>query len=359
MSNRKNEIIINGKHYDALTGKLLATSPSTPVSSHPAKSGITMEGVVKPKNHGRSTANIHQQTAKHVHGKPERSNTLMRTAVKKPDPANKIHSKAMPAHQDSAQTKDSVQAKALASVPAERYARATGVQKSSLVSRFGNDHGPVKPITTIAGEIKVKKPPNQATESPAVPTSTRASNPFDTAVSHAKSHHQKPPKKTKLHHKAAHKLRVSPRTVSFSAFAMASVFIVGFVAFQNVPYVAMKVASNRSGVGAELPSYKPSGFKLSGPIRYSSGEIIVNYKSRTDNRAFEVKQRKSAWNSESLNQNFLASNQLKYQTYQDKGKTIYIYNGSSATWVNGGIWYQVEGDSSLSSEQLLRIANSL
>jgi hypothetical protein len=45
--------------------------------------------------------------------------------------------------------------------------------------------------------------------------------------------------------------------------------------------------------------------------------------------------------------------------FQQKGLTIYMYDGSHATWVNQGVWYTIEGDSLLDTEQLLRIATSL
>jgi len=108
-----------------------------------------------------------------------------------------------------------------------------------------------------------------------------------------------------------------------------------------------------------MPSYKPGGFALSGPITYSTGKISVSYQSNSDNRSYRVTQSNSAWNSETLLDNFVAVNRRAYQTFQDRGKTIYIYDGSNATWVDRGVWYQIEGASSLSSDQLLRIANSL
>ncbi len=56
--------------------------------------------------------------------------------------------------------------------------------------------------------------------------------------------------------------------------------------------------------------------------------------------------------------NHVLTNKQPFQTFQDAGKTIYIYEDSKATWVNGGVWYQINGNASLTSDQLLRIANS-
>jgi hypothetical protein len=98
---------------------------------------------------------------------------------------------------------------------------------------------------------------------------------------------------------------------------------------------------------------------LAGPVQYSAGQITISYKSNSDDRNFQLVQRNSDWNSQSLLNNFVTREDEKYLTYQDKGKTIYVYDGNNATWVSGGIWYQVEGKSSLSSDQLLKIASSL
>lgn len=165
-------------------------------------------------------------------------------------------------------------------------------------------------------------------------------------------------KKTKRH-KIAKALRISPRAVSMSSFVLAGLLLGGFFVYQNIPNMAMKLASTRSGVSASLPDYKPAGFVMSGPIQYSAGKISVNYHSNTDDRAYEVTQSASEWNPDSLLDNYVATNNRSYQTFQDRGRTIYIYEDSNATWVNKGVWYKIEGKSALNSDQLLRIANSL
>jgi hypothetical protein len=108
-----------------------------------------------------------------------------------------------------------------------------------------------------------------------------------------------------------------------------------------------------------MPAYQPSGFALTSPIEAAAGVITLQFRSNTDHRTFNVSQRASNWTSQSLLASYVAPTGKPYQTYSDKGKTIYLYNNSSATWVNGGIWYQVEGASNLNTEQLLRLANSM
>lgn len=144
-----------------------------------------------------------------------------------------------------------------------------------------------------------------------------------------------------------------------AAGALAIVLLAGFFAYQNIPNISMRVAASRAGFSAKMPGYQPSGFALQGPINYKPGQISLSFKSNSDDRAFNVSQQVSGWNSEALADNYLAANNKEYQTYQDKGRTIYLYDNSRATWVSGGIWYEVDGNGILSSEQLIRVANSL
>lgn len=140
--------------------------------------------------------------------------------------------------------------------------------------------------------------------------------------------------------------------------SLAGFLLLGFFAYQNTPAIEMRVAAARSGVSAGLPAYKPSGYSAR-DVKSEDGAVSVSFKSRTDNKSFTLTQKASSWNSASLLANTVAQTNQPYQTYQDEGKTVYIYNNSNATWVDGGVWYQVEGDASLTSDQLLRIANSL
>jgi hypothetical protein len=107
-----------------------------------------------------------------------------------------------------------------------------------------------------------------------------------------------------------------------------------------------------------LPSYNPGGFRLAGPISYSQGQITIGYKSNTDNREYQITQKKSNWDSESLLSNVVTKN-AGYQIARDHGLTIYLYGDGSATWVNSGVWYTIEGQSQLSSTQIQKIAASM
>ncbi|MCA1807798.1 MAG: DUF4367 domain-containing protein, partial [Actinobacteria bacterium] len=144
-------------------------------------------------------------------------------------------------------------------------------------------------------------------------------------------------------------------------YGLASLLMVGGLAtfgYMSLPYLSVQIASSQSDVAASLPEYKPSGFELNKNVEYSPNHIALQYDSISDNRTFRINKEKTDWTSESLRRSFVETKGL-YQAVPSNGKTIYIYNESNATWVDGGVWYNIEGSSSLNSDQLLRLANSL
>lgn len=139
---------------------------------------------------------------------------------------------------------------------------------------------------------------------------------------------------------------------------LAAVLLTGFVLYQNIPNLSMRIASSKAGFNASLPGYNPSGYTLSGPVVYSPGKITVNFSSNSDDRDYTLTQQVSNWNSQALIDNFFAVKNKDFETYQEKGKTIFLYDDKNATWVSGGVWYQIQDADELSSSQILNIASS-
>jgi hypothetical protein len=122
----------------------------------------------------------------------------------------------------------------------------------------------------------------------------------------------------------------------------------------------MKVAANRAGFAATMPSYQPSGYSLSGPIAYSPGQVTVNFASNSDDRKFSLRQQPTTWDSDALLENYVTKQSDNYLTYQDQGLSIYIFDGTSAAWVNGQKMYIIDGSSSqLDTDQILKLATSI
>ena len=334
MGNRQNTIEINGKKYDTKTGRLLSNAPKP-------SQGKNVDGFIKRTGKKTPSATVHTST--------QRAKTLMRTVVKKPH----IGSLAATAveTQPTIEIHDDLDAK--------RLIRAKKIAKSRLVSRFGRPSFSDFSIRPKHTSLPVKAPPSEIKPETATPKPSKHQSTIQESLEKADSHKLERLKKPGLRHRTASKLKLSPKKLNIRLGVLAAVLLIGFITNQNIPNITVRVASARAGVDASLPGYLPAGFSMHGRVAYRPGEITIGYKSNSDQRSFEVKQTISSWDSQALLENFVATNQKPFQTYQDNGKTIYIYDNSNATWVDRGIWYQIEGTSSLNSDQLLRLANSI
>lgn len=322
-------IELNGQRYDARTGAIVATTPIPASKTHHSKPvARTMDGFSRAPKQSLP------------HHQPEKSKTLMRAVVAKPKPAQPHHQTHSPI-------------KTTAATLHSQHRHAASVQKSPLVSRFGHDIASNPKASPVPDASHIQDTGRAVVHQPA------SADPISHALANATGHEQPKLKKARLNTRVARKLKVSPRVLSSASFGLAFLLITGFFAYQNIPGLTMRLAAARSGVQGRLPGYQPAGFSLNGSIAYKPGQITINYKSNSDDRNFKVSQSSSSWDSQSLLDNYVAVNRRDYQTVQDKGKTVYIYDGSNATWVDGGIWYRVEGESSLNSDQLLHIAASL
>lgn len=368
MSTHKNVIELNGKLYDSTSGAIVGSpskGTSHPVVIKPKHSGTVLDGFVKKPGAVKRPPSVNQQkpvAAKHPRPTPKsvaahsrhRAKTLARKGLKKPALAspNHVHE---PVH-----TKDQID-------NSPRLSRAKLVPKSAKISRFGlvSHHSFTKKTEPLHVAPAPRKPHHGARPSidhhtePPIPTNNQILKEqlVSKAIEDGRST-ELPHKKTKKH-RVSKKLGVSPKVVHFGVGTFAALLLIGFIAYQNATNISMRIAASRAGFNASIPTYQPAGFGLNGPIEYGPGQITLNFKSNSDQRNFHITQRVSNWNSDTLLSNFVTSNNKSYQTYQEKGRTIYIYDGSSATWVSGGVWYQIEGNSSLSSDQLIRLASSI
>lgn len=357
MGNTENFIEINGKKYDAVTGAMLGSVPQ-PLSQQ-VKKPVVDGFVRRPKDTSRAhSATVSHQTKHVVH--PQKSKTLMRHVVKKPhnpllQPAKKA-SEQVPTKKVFAPK--AVVVPRVSAVPQQRQNNASTVVKSTLVKKFHTTTSDISPVKAVVAPMQVRTaPPIQVLPQK---VHTKSSDLLEKALLAAEGHKEpfhKP--KNKIHHKIAKKIGVNARAIVVSTTILAGIAFGGFYAYQNVPKIAMRVAASRAGINAALPNYSPSGFSFNGPVQYASGQVTVGFKSNTDDREYKLTQKSSDWSSESLLNNFILSDNKTYQTYQENGRTIYIYDNNNATWVDGGILYQIEGKSQLTTDQLVRIASSL
>jgi hypothetical protein len=243
----------------------------------------------------------------------------------------------------------------------ERSLRAQATSKSPYIHRYTSNHQ--AHIIKKTAPLTVQEPPKKDVAKPST-VSTPAARP-------AHAHTQTTSKSEVLFNKAlqnaetpkkhAQKHRKHSKTTKRASIASglaAAALLVGFITYLNWPNFNLRLASSQAGFSAEMPGYQPAGYSFKGPIDYTAGKVTINFKSNTDDRSYSIKQEVSNWNSQSLQDNFLTAQNKTYEVQQEAGRTIYLYDNGQATWVNGGVWYQLDG-SSLSPDQLMKVASSL
>ena len=149
------------------------------------------------------------------------------------------------------------------------------------------------------------------------------------------------------------------RAFNVAAASLGVLLIAGYFTYVNMPNLSVRVAAAQAGIDASYPEYRPVGYRLNGPVSFQDGQVSMNFASNSSSVAFALNQSESNWDSSALLEKYVnPRSKGNYATYSDAGLTIYTY-GTDAAWVNGGILYTVEGDASLSNEQIRRIATSM
>lgn len=342
---KKHIIELNGKRYDTLTGEIIKAQAATKTKPKISKLSVAknMDGFAKRKHQTHPAP-------KSQHRPTEKSHTLMRKMVNKPV-NHKLHAVATIIDQRPVRS-------STLSQPPSTVKKAPA--KSKLIRRFGS----ITPVSPVKNAL------NQSVKSTVIPTTSTLSqvalnaatvvlSPLDQAIANATSHQQPKLKRRTITLRISDKLHVTPRIVSAGAATFAILLIAGFFGYQNIPNLKMRLASSRAGLHGTLPAYQPPGFRLQ-DISYKTGQINIGFRSNSDSRNFTVSQVSSSWNSDTLRDKLKTTGQAPMPVeVPDKGKTLFIYNESSVTWVDGGILYKIEGDSKLNSAQLLSLANSL
>lgn len=359
MGQQKNTITLNGNVYNAKTGTVIdgviKAPKRRPISDFARGTNVPFHKPVQPKQ----TAHTHNmaKTAHDKHQTLQHTKTLMRSAVNKPR-----HTKVS---KPVIKLPDPVKVLPAKHIDDKKIEHAKSFPKSHLISRFNPIAAPKFIKKSAPLHVKAhpssnishhqSSPINDIVFAPATPVDDLLSN----ALDNAKSHEQAPPKRVGRLHKLTKKISTKSKFVNVTAVLLSSLILIGFIAYQNVPNISIRLASAKTGVHASLPDYKPAGFTLGRSVQTSPGQVVISFRSNSDERNFSIAQSTSNWNSDTLRDNFVASSGQQYQRITTtNGKTVYVYGDSNATWVDGGIWYKIEGNSALSSSQLLKIASS-
>lgn len=374
---------LNGKKYDAVTGRLLGES-DTPKPQRVASStkGTAMDFVRSTTNTVRrsptSVATAKEREAattaarptvtrtspKHLAAhQPQHAKTLMRHAVQRPAASFKKQAKA--ASYTGALVKQPeltvIPKQAAVSMDESRLHRARHINRSKLVRHFDTSNYVRPRSSSTAAPSSTAVPhrtpqPTYPTQGPAMSTTKPPSaDIFERALAQANSHKQ-PYHPVNRKTKKSHRGRTA---LSIAASSLAILLIVGFIAYQNATSIQLRLAASRSGINASLPRWRPSGFAV-GKFVYAPGTVTVSFNDQQTNGSFTITQAASNWDSSALlNEYVLAHASNSYNTIESAGTTIYTYGDNNATWVNNNIWYRLDTNGNLSTSQIVQLATSM
>lgn len=328
----KQTITVNGRHYDARTGLAIDTP-----NAEPEKAQAPAAAAKRPAT-----------VATHVHATTQRSHTLNRKALKRPQPAPKhpiVHHKKA----------------AAASLPKQAVQPSAHIRKFAPHPSAQPKHHQVMDIAPTthphvakAHAISQKKAERPLPDHPKPRETAVHQSPQSTitqAIANTTPNHTEHPKKKLLHRR--------PRAVSIMTASFALVLLGGYLTYLNMPSLSVRVAAAQAGINANYPNYQPDGYSLNGLVGYSQGKVSMKFAANSSPQGYTINQTKSNWDSAAVLDNYVTPRAgVSYIPYTERGLTIYTY-GNNAAWVNGGILYTIEGDAPLSSEQIRRIATSL
>lgn len=355
-------IEFNGRKYDSLTGKALSSAKSTfeqidikkVFKPEPAKSidGVSAEvrkiaiktdfdetkpPVSKPAAAGRKLVERKRRA--------EKPKTLMRSSVKKPR------------HKPDPEHKPPARVGLYKELRRERARRARHMPKSTSIAKFSKAAAARKPQTVFKKEsLPVALPPVSSSISEAVSTVSSQTHhlagKLEQAVQSAESH---------LEVLADDKLKSrKSRRLAYALASFTSVFLIGFAVYQAVPFVQVKMASSKAGFNASLPDYAPSGYGLENNLESENGMVTMTYSAEENSKKYMITQMPSQWNSDSLLNSYVLPTGSQFKRIDENGQTVYLYNEErSATWLDNGIWYRLDGANNFSDDQLLRIVQGL
>ena len=331
----RDEIIINGKKYDAITGELLSA----------------------PKNN----YDIENKDISKIHNNLQRSSTLNRKYVTIPK------RQGVSLRQDEMISQFKRRHDYQEAILRAREAKETQ-QDRILISRFSKNSKIISPISKeqikevekIAPfeehplakkaneELRAKKAQKQEISNQEVK---------EFAISQAIKKSREESKKSRGIHRKSFFAR--KKFISFSMGFAVAIFGVGYLTYINLPDIASRITAFQSGMAVETPAYIASGYSPKGLAYFDGKNVNFEYKKGDSN--YKIQQSQSGWDSSALLQNYVTKKWSEdYSTTYSNGLTIYSNRRGESVWVNNGKLYKVEASGNkISDEEIRKIAISL
>lgn len=340
-------IVIDGHRYDAATGTPVGGTRSTHVprramdvmpARRPAR---TQQDPVKVEQAAQKTSQPNKKRihtpAVSVHGKPQRSQTLHRSPLKKPEVK----------HAGEIKRQRAIVAKSphiSKFAPQPQPERKKNVQQEKLAPAVAH------PKVTKALQKKHQAKAQHAAISSRAIKEQLIKEQLDNADT----------KRQYKDHKTPKQRSKKGRFISLASAALALIVLGGYLTYLNMPGLSIRVAAVQAGIDASLPEYHPSGYRFNGPITFANGEVALGYQANGGPHSYNITQKASDWDSQAVLDNYvLTQSDGNYNIHSTQGLTVYTF-GTKAVWVNRGILHEVDySNAPLSYDQIERIAASM
>lgn len=286
--------------------------------------------------------------------KPEKSKTLMRRAVHKPEIARKPAIKPQTPAEIAPKHASSLTKPSALQMDEERLERAKQVHQTAGIRHFQparSDFTPAaissipRPAAHVVPQIAVHQAPLMASPPP-----QNGTHIFEAALARAESHKQPAVKPQKKHSKHRGLVNVVAGVAAFLVIA-------GFIGYLNLPNMQLRIASVQAGFTANMPAYKPDGYAMRGGVQRIGNTVSMRFTA--GDSTYTITQQPSDWNSQTLVDNTVALANGRYKAIQAGGRNVYVYGGSNAVWVDGGVRYDLTTNASLSTDDITQLAAGL
>lgn len=368
---RKSKIItLNGKQYDALTGKPLSKGVQEILAQVPAKTEQLIQKVQAKKPHfindfavaaNRQSQLIPkkpggQQIKKPNHTKAAdikrellRSKTLMRRPLKKPDLS--ARSSIQNIKKSNYVSRSNPLVNTTTDSSSFRGSLTSGAQiLKNKASRAVSNLSIEPPISTSIHERNINKLESGEDYKLYQSAAEQISNPKSVLI---------PTKKGK-----AKRFRLNPKIIYFSIIALLIIVIVGLTGNYFKYDLELSYANFKTGINGSFPKYVPLGYKMNKFNYVDNGQtksISFEYHpAHSDlNTYLYIQEANTTLDDAGLiATNITPTVQSNYQTFLANGTSVYYFSGQYV-WINAGMIYVLTDQTGLSQPIIAKIISSM
>jgi hypothetical protein len=361
-------ITVNGKQYDALTGKpvVKAVSDIAPRNGinyrQPSGGGQIINDFARPVQHlvgltpkpqgpvnNDVTAHHTHQRADDIKRMPSKSNTLMRKPLKKPDFSPKTI--VQPIHKAHYLRRDSPMV-INRGVPANSL-RDTLVNRSQVLrskaAEVMTNIAAEPPVNTMNVHERQIQKINSADDDQLYKAATQVIN------------DQKAPAKVK---KTKKKRGLRAKTLYILAGVVLFLAILAGTGLYFKNNLELAYDSSKSGINASVPSYLPLGYKLTSMSYHKgTGFGAVSFEYHPGHSTLDLNFYLNESSSSLDNAGLLAADVIplvhnNYSSFSVNGLVIYHFE-NQYVWVNGGLLYIITDQTSLDQSTMAKIIASI